>query len=165
MNKVLPTNSILFIKVEVEGINLFMARPAKKAPIIGSAPMISAKNDEANRTVNVNKYCKLPSVVIVLKNHLLNFGRKKNIIKLKTPKENKKINIKLLFDPSFNKAVTKASIKRTKVSAITVPLMAILTANDLAIPSFVVVGKAIKVWEANNAPIKTEGRISRANKY
>ena len=37
-----PTNSTLFINEEVCGINLFKAKPARKAPIIASIPANSA---------------------------------------------------------------------------------------------------------------------------
>ncbi|KHD90185.1 hypothetical protein AH06_00890, partial [candidate division TM6 bacterium Zodletone_IIa] len=38
MNRELPINSIRFINADESGINLFRAKPATKAPIIGSTP-------------------------------------------------------------------------------------------------------------------------------
>ncbi|MNY12387.1 hypothetical protein D3C86_1454660 [compost metagenome] len=43
-----PINSIRFISAEEWGINLFNAKPATNAPIIGSSPAISDKKAAKN---------------------------------------------------------------------------------------------------------------------
>ncbi len=43
MKMALPTNSMRFIKGEVPGMRRFMARPARKAPMMGSRPATWAR--------------------------------------------------------------------------------------------------------------------------
>jgi len=52
----LPTNSILFIKGEVPGINLLIASPVRKAPIIASTPANSDNTAPAYTRTSTKTY-------------------------------------------------------------------------------------------------------------
>jgi hypothetical protein len=149
MKKLFPIKDIRFIRAEVWGINLFIANPAKKAPIIGSIPATLARSPEINSIAKTKIYCDPLSPPRFLKNQVLTLGIPQSIKKEKTDIDRIILIQKMkLYEPSV-----AAEIKANKISApksvIIVPPIVTVTASLFVIPSLLAIGKDINVCVEN----------------
>ncbi len=139
MKRALPTNSIRFISGEVRGINRFIARPARKAPMIGSIPAVSARKAPRKTTTSTKMYCETLSWNR-LKNHRPSNGKRMSTIAPKRVSERpRRIQNPLSTDPA-ERPTMMVSTRRARVSVIIVPPTVMVTAWFFVMPSLLTIG-------------------------
>ena len=140
INNEFPKNSIRFINADECGINLLRAKPAAKAPIIGSIPPNSAKNPQRNKMNNTKIKCRYFSPSAFWKNHLATRGIRKKTMPEKIISDNPNLNRNHKSNPPpvFDKI--SARMINTAVSVRMVPPTVMATAWFLATPSRLTMG-------------------------
>ena len=127
MKRALPTNSVLFIRVEDAGMKRLKTKPQKKAPRMPSMPQNSATAAARNTMASTKMYCMILSVWW-RKNHRMILGKMRKIMAMRsTNLKPSHIHSKTLSMPRSVPEMMASTIRaKTRASMVAVTLMTTL---------------------------------------
>ena len=139
MKMALPTKSMRFISGEVRGMSRPMARPARKAPMMGSRPAASAAKAPRKTIISTKMYCAMLSLQC-LKNQRPMSGKSSVMPAMQATTEPLSRYQKAWSTLPVERPTMTVSTSRASVSVIIVPPTAMTTDLSRASPSFETIG-------------------------
>ena len=139
MKTALPTNSMRFIRGEVRGMSRFMARPARKAPMMGSRPAACARKAPKKTMTSTKTYCETLSLHR-LKNQRPMIGKSSRMAAMQPATDAPSRYQKVPSASPVERPTITVSTVSASMSVTIVPPTAMFTALSRVMPSLLTMG-------------------------